>query len=305
MELVLYFVFSLTIKGHYHQTQNTAESMRKGHWMAKILKFHCYEKNLEVTPLKKEIEELFFGIEPPPNRDGKNPIEITTPVLSIPSTLPTPLISCKTMVSGIEIDNISSEVMVRLGDTLVGPVQKHFLVPESVREIAGANRPDWGAQNNIQFDVSINLRLLYCGEGFTLACMHPQRYGVDDGDQIWGLEGVYQRGGGEPFRVKLEFDNQGALVRKTGFYAAITGGDISPFELLIEDGDTFEPFVCLIKMNGEESFGTVNPIMLGGGFIPHWVQVEAPDEIFSVGIVASNKSGCKFRAYSELPKIEE
>ena len=273
--------------------------------MAKKLKFHCCEKKFEITPLKKEIEELFYGTEPHSSRDGKQLIEIAAPVISTPSTLPTPFFSCQTIVSGNEIENISSEIMVRLGETLIGPVQKHFLRAESVRDIAGVNSPDWGTQSKIMFDVSLNLRLLYCGEGFTLACMHPTRYGVDDGEQIWSLEGVYQRGGGEPFRVKLEFDNLGALVRKTGFYAATTGGEISPFELLIEDGDTFEPFVCLIKTNGEVSIGTVNPIMLGGGFIPHWVQVVAPDELFSVGVVASTKSGCKFRAYSDLPGIIE
>jgi len=133
-----------------------------------------------------------------------------------------------------------------------------------------------------------------------MACMTPECYGVEPDAQIWSLEGIYQRGGGEPFRVKLEFDNQGALVRKTGFYPTAVNGEVSPFELLIEDGDTFEPFVTLIDEKGELSTGTVNPIMLGGGNQLHWQRIDACPGTYHVGVVVEDFDGQSTRSHTVL-----
>ena len=133
-----------------------------------------------------------------------------------------------------------------------------------------------------------------------MACMLPEQYGKIAEDQIWRLEGIYQRGGGEPFTARLDFDNQGSLIRKIGFYPSSIKGVASPFELFIEDGDTFEPYVTLLSETGEASLATVNPIMLGGGNLLHWVRAEAPKGTYQVGVVVEDFDGQMHRKYSSL-----
>lgn len=268
--------------------------------MTKKITLMCNGKKLEITPLISEVNEKvtpkISGVHAP----GQGSFEISEPVLSANTISEGDSVSCKVDIKGRNIGQIMSEMMIQVGHYWVGPVQNHFLRSLKDREVKGIIHPLWEAENEIEFEFKPAGRLLYCGEGFTMACLTPEHYGVEPGAQIWSLEGIYQRGGGEPFRVKLEFDNRGALVRKTGFSPASMGGLYSPFELLIEEGDTFEPYVTLINDKGEISTGTVNPIMLGGGNQLHWEQIDACPGTYQVGVVVKDFDGQKTRVYTPL-----
>jgi hypothetical protein len=268
--------------------------------MAKKLIFKCNGKDLEITPvvsgtINDQIHEKSAIYAP-----GRDSLEISTPVLSAKTVSASTPILCKVAIKGKNIAQITAEVMLQLGKKLIGPICRDFLRSPVDHEIKGGLHPHWSVENDVEFEITPTLRLLYCGEGFTLACMWPEQYGVEAEAQIWSIEGVYQRGGGEPFRAKLEFDNQGQLVRKTGFYPASQGALVSPFELFIEDGDTFEPYITLLAETGEESLATVNPIMLGGGYLLHWVQVKAPAGDYRVGISVEDFDDQLYRNYSLL-----
>jgi hypothetical protein len=268
--------------------------------MTKKITLMCNGKKLEFTPLISGVNEekspKISGVHAP----GQGSFEIPEPVLSDNTIAKGDSVSCKVIIKGRNIRQIASEMMIQVGSYWIGPVQNNLLSAPENREVKGIVHPHWEAENEIEFELKPTGRLLYCGEGFTMACMTPERYGVESEAQIWSLEGVYQRGGGEPFRVKLEFDNQGALVRKTGFFPASVNGLASPFELLNEEGDTFEPYVTLINEKGEISTGKVSPILLGWGNQLHWKLIDACAGSYHVGVVVEDFDGQKYRKYSVI-----
>jgi len=270
--------------------------------MAKKLTLKCNGKKLTITPLAME-RDLPAG-NPMVVAPGHGEIEISTPDLSNEADYVGKPITCKVEVTGKNIAQISSEIMLRIGKTLVGPLYRDYLVSPTDREVKGIRHPRWTSENDIVFNVTPTIKLLYCGEGFTLACMRPENYGVVAEAQIWLLEGVYQRGGGEPFRARLEFNNQGDLIKKTGFYPASLDGLVSPFELFIEDGDTFEPYVTLISDKGEESLATVNPVMLGG-CLPIWVKDDVPEGTYNVGVTVEDFDGKSTSRFSAVTIVKQ
>ncbi len=268
--------------------------------MAKKITLMCNGKKLEFNPLISDDDEGDSTKNPDVQGPGQGVFELSDLVLSANEVEVGNAVSCKTSIKGKNISQVSYELMVQVNNYAIGPVQRHFLRSPKEREVKGVVHPRWPEENEIEFEFRLAGRLLFCGEGFTLACMTPERYGVEPDAQIWSLEGVYQRGGGEPFRVKLEFDSQGALVKKTGFWPASVGGVVSPFELLIEDGDTFEPYVTMINEKGEIITGLVNPIMLGGGNQLRWEQVEACPGNYLACVVIEDFDGKKTRINSEI-----
>lgn len=272
--------------------------------MTKKITLKCNGKKLEFTPLASEMNEETSPTIAEVHAPGKGVYEISVPTLSADVITEGGSISCKVDIKGKNIGQISSELMIQVGHYRVGPMMNSYLPAPKNREVKGMVHPLWEAENEIEFELKPTGRLLYCGEGFTLACMTPERYGVDPDAQIWSLDGIYQRGGGEPFRVKLEFNNQGDLVRKTGFYPESVKGLTSPFELLIEDGDTFEPLVTMINDKGDISVGTVNPIMLGGGNQLHWQLIDACPGTYYGGVVVEDFDGQKTRV-STIFSIKE
>ena len=268
--------------------------------MTKKISMMCNGKKLEFTPLVSGVSEEESHKNSVVHAHGQGSFEISEPVLSANVIFEGDSVSCKAAIKGGNISQIMSEMMIQVGSYVIGPVQSNFLQSLTQHEVKGIVHPHWETENEIEFELKPVGRFLYCGEGFTLACLTPERYGVETDAQIWSLEGVYQRGGGEPFRVKLEFDNRGALVRKTGFSPASIGGLYAPFELLIEEGDTFEPYVTLINDKGEISTGTVNAIMLGGGNLLHWEQMDACPGTYQVGVVVKDFDGQLTRAFTAL-----
>jgi hypothetical protein len=272
--------------------------------MAKRITLVCFGKKLEIAPLDSYVDggtstKEFVGSAP-----GLGAYEVTEPVLSHNSITQGKSVSCKTTIKGKNIGQIAYELLLEVNGIKIGPMQQDFVRAPNNREIKGIVHPHWEGVNDIEFEFTPEVRLLYCGAGFTLACMKPKSYGVEADAQIWSLEGIYQRGGGEPFRVKLEFDNRGALVRKTGYSPASVGGVVAPFELLIEDGDTFEPFVTLIDKNGEISTGLVNPIMLGGGNQLHWKQNDVCLGEYHVSVLVEDFDGQKTRVSTPITITE-
>jgi len=268
--------------------------------MAKKVTLMCNGKNLEFTPLTSGKQGENTQAKSEILAPGSGSFEFSDLLLSAHTIAGGESVTCKTTIKGKNLNHLALEVMIQVSNFKIGPIQNEFLVAPRNREINGVIHPQWEAENVIEFEFKPAGRMLFCGEGFTLACMTAERYGVEPDAQIWSLEGVYQRGGGEPFRVKLEFDNRGALVRKTGFSPASVGGVVSPFELLIEDGDTFEPYVTMVNNKGEISTGLVNPIMLGGGNQLLWKQIDACLGEYHVGVVAEDFDGQKTRVYSSL-----
>jgi hypothetical protein len=266
--------------------------------MAKKITLMCKGKKLEITPLPNEVKEDGSRFTADIDAPGQGTYEISELELSSNLISEGQSVACKVSIRGKNISQISSEIMRQVNNFEVGPINKTLLLSPKKHEVKGVTHPHWETENEIEFELNLEGRLLYCGDGFTMACMIPERYGVKPEEQIWSLEGVYQRGGGEPFRVKLEFDNRGVLVRKTGFYPASVGGVVSPFELLIEDGDTFEPFVTLINEKGEITTGTVNPILLGGGNSLHWEKIETCPGVYHVGVVVTDFDGQESRKSS-------
>jgi hypothetical protein len=272
--------------------------------MTKKIILKCNGKKLEFTPLASGLNEVTSPSIAEVHAPGQGSYEISVPTLSADVIYEGETVSCKVAIKGKNIAQINSELMIQVGHFKVGPLMTSFLPAPKNREIKGMVHPHWASENEIAFELKPAGRLLYCGEGFTMACMTPERYAVEPDAQIWSLEGIYQRGGGEPFRVKLEFNSQGNLVRKTGFYPESVEGLTSPFELLIEDGDTFEPYVTMINDKGEIGVGTVNPIMLGGGNQLHWQQIDACPGNYHVGVVVEDFDGNKTRVFTTLSILD-
>lgn len=272
--------------------------------MAKNMIVKCNGKKLEITPVTAEIGND-QGLE---NRESKAPghgvIEFSEPQLTPATINPGQSVKCSVMVKGRNIAHISSEVMLKIGKKLIGPICSSYLHSPEDREIKGVLRPRWSDENEVEFDIVPSMKLLYCGERFTLACLQPDNYVTDPEAQIWSIEGVYQRGGGEPFRARLEFDNQGSLIKKIGFYPASAKGLVSPFELFIEEGDTFEPYVSVLSLTGEESLATVHPLLLGGGHQLQWKNTEINEGTYMVGVSVTDFDGQVYRKYSTF-KIDQ
>ncbi len=171
----------------------------------------------------------------------------------------------KVEVKGRNIAQIYTEVWMRQGNRLAGPLRTEFLKAPKEREVRGIKHPRWSEQNEIEFTASATIRHLECGESHAIVSVKAEKYSAEPSAQIWGVEGVYQRGGGEPFRVTLVFDNSGKLIRKTGFYPASGREVVAPFDLILEEGDTFEPLMMVINEKKEISWGTLNPIMVRQG----------------------------------------
>lgn len=268
--------------------------------MAKNLTLMVNGKKLVITPLTSGVIGETLPINSEVHAPGQGSFEISNPTLSANTISESDDLSCQVTVKGNNINQIFSELMIQLGSYLVGPVLCYFLHSAKNREIKGVVHPHWESENVVDFVLDASMRLLCCGEGFTLASMTPKRYGVEAEAQIWILQGIYQRGGGEPFRARFEFDHKGNLVHKTGFCPKSIEDVVSPFELLIEEGDTFEPFVTLIDDKGDVGIGTVNPIMLGGGNLPHWERIGVIAGTYQVGVVVEDFDGKVDRKYSKL-----
>ena len=268
--------------------------------MAKKHSFVCNGKTIEVTPVVEENESSSSHQDLAVRAPGGGDFIITEPELSVDSITPAGAVKCRVSVNGKNIRQISSEWMLKVKELQIGPFNRDFLRSPEDREVRGLRHPHWEAENALEFESAPTINLLYCGEGFTLACMQPEIYGAEIEEQIWSLEGVYQRGGGEPFRARLEFNHLGALVKKTGFYPIAENGVVSPFELFIEDGDTFEPYVSLIRKDGKEGLGIVNAVMLGGGNQLHIETASAPAGIYQVGVRVEDFDGKTSARYSAL-----
>lgn len=268
--------------------------------MAKKYSFVCNGKMIEVTPVVENVENDRTHQDLEIRAPGRGDFIISEPALSAESITPAQTVRCRVSVNGKNIGQITAEWMLQVKNTLVGPVSRDFQHAPEDREVRGLRHPRWAAENELEFEGVPAVKLLYCGEGFTLACLQPEIYSAAKEEQIWSLEGVYQRGGGEPFRVRLEFNDQGVLVKKTGFYPASENGLVSPFELFIEDGDTFEPYVTLINSDGDEQLGSVNPVMLGGGNLLHIETATAPAGVYLVGVRVEDFDGKTSARYSPL-----
>ena len=268
--------------------------------MAKKIKIDYKGKELEFTPVKTDSDEKQAAKKKATRAPGSGTIEISSPSLSADSISKDQTVTCKTSINGKNISQIFSDVVLQIGDNLYGPILREFLPAPTDREVRGVKHPRWAAENEIEFEFVPQVKLLYSGEAFALACMIPEKYGVEAQEQVWSIEGVYQRGGGEPFRVKFEFDHKGTLIGKTGFYPASTDGVFSPFELLIEDGDTFEPYATISEKNGVEVLATLNPIMLCSGELPHWELSDAPTGTYQIGVVVEDFDGKTFEKHSPV-----
>ncbi len=268
--------------------------------MAKKTIVKCRGKKIEITPVKVDRSEDQFDDSDTMTAPGGGEIEIPQPELSADSIETGQPVKCKVIVKGQAIAHIFQESMLQVGDKLVGPLTRDYLRSASDRQVKGITRPRWEAVNQIEFESLPRLDLLYCGTSFTLACLSPVFYGVTPENQIWALEGIYQRGGGEPFRVKLEFDADGRLVNKTGYYPTAHAEIAVPFALLFEEGDTFEPYVTLTSSDGSVTLATASPVMLSDGNALRVEKAQPPKGVFQIGIAVEDFDGQVKRSYTPL-----
>ena len=231
---------------------------------------------------------------------GGADIEISQPELSATTVGINTPVRCKATIKGRTIAHVFQESYFKSGGALIGPLHSEYLHSPTDREVKGVVHPRWAAENLVEFEITPQLNLLYCGKSFTLACLSPEFYDAPPEKQIWSLEGVYQRGGGEPFRVKLEFDGEGHLVKKTGFYPAARAGAAAPFDLLFEEGDTFEPYVTLFTEDGSESLGTARPVLLSDGNPLEVQKAEPPEGVLMIGVAVKDFDGQMTRKSSPV-----
>jgi len=270
--------------------------------MSSVDKFEINGKQIEFNllspmpggkkPLKKKTDRA----------PGSGSIEIEPLQLSVTSAPSGLEVNCQTVVRGKNIAHVFAETLLETGGKKYGPFSKRFLSSPENREVRGILHPRWSSENSIEFSSALRIDLLYCKDRFTLVCMIPEKYGVTPEDQVWSTEGIYQRGGGVPFRVKLEFDHEGNLIRKTGFYDASADGVYAPFELMIEEGDTFEPFASIYNNDCNVGQVTLNPLMMCANTLPSWVQQDAPAGKYHVGVSVEDFDGKTTASYSTLSK---
>lgn len=268
--------------------------------MVKKIFIKCKGKKIEITPIIAEKTEDQPGGIINITAPGKGDVEISQPELSAASVAVNTPVRCKVTVKGRTVAQVFQESLFQSDGTMIGPLHCDYLGAPSEREVKGIVHPRWAAENQIEFEITPRLNLLTCGKRFTLACLSPEYYGVDPDKQIWSLEGVYQRGGGEPFRAKLEFDTEGRLVNKTGFYPAARAGSVTPFDLLVEEGDTFEPYVTLLSPDGTESLGTARPVVLSDGNALKIERAEPSEGIYQIGVAIEDFDGQITRKFSSL-----
>lgn len=259
--------------------------------MAKKMIFDFLGKEITITPLKEKKEAGASERKVDKKAPGYGNVEFLAPVLLSESIAAEEKLALKVKISGTNIAQIYSTLMLQIKKDLIGPLAKDYLRSPEERNVNGVVHPRWKQENQLECKIDPVVNLLHCGEGSTLACAEPEFYSPPSGQQIWNIEGIYQRGGGEPFRAKFTFDLQGELMRKTGFYPESARGLMAPFELLIEDGDTFEPLIEVVSKRGEVKLATTNPIMLGGGNLPHLELVKAPPGSYQAGLLVEDFDG--------------
>lgn len=269
--------------------------------MAKKIILKYAGQKFEIYPVKEEENKVEKPFVKAP---GRALVEISEPVLSAEAVQVGQPVSCKVEVNSESIASIHSVVFYQVKKALIGPVAQDVLRSREERELKGILRPRWAEKNVVEFSVIPQFTLICCGENKTVACMKPELYGVPSDQQIWSVEGVYQRGGGEPFRARFEFDGQGRLMRKTGFYPASAMGVVAPFELFIEDGDTFESYVSVLDRNGEECRATMKPLLLTSTEGLCWQKGDSFEGVFHIGVSVTDFDGQITRKMSSI-KIEE
>ena len=268
--------------------------------MSNVDKFEINGKQIEFSllpPVPGDIKPLKKKTGRAP---GSGSIEIEPLQLSVTSATYGSAVNCQTVVRGKNIAHIFTEILLETGGKKYGPFSKRFITSPENREVRGILHPRWSSENSIEFSFALQVDLLCCKDRFTLACMIPEKYGVDPEDQVWSTEGIYQRGGGVPFRVKFEYDHGGNLIRKTGFYDASADGVYAPFELMIEEGDTFEPYASIYKIDSVVGQVSLNPLMMCANTLPLWVQQDAPAGKYHIGVSVEDFDGKTTASYSPL-----
>lgn len=254
-------------------------------------------KIIEFNPLPPQPGEKKSARKKAIRAPGSGSIEIEPPQVAVSSAASGGAVNYQTVVRGRNIAHIFIETLLEVDGKRYGPYAKSFLTSPENREVRGLLHPRWSSENKIDFSSTLRIDLLCCKDRFTLACMVPEKYGVKPEDQVWSTEGIYQRGGGVPFRVKFDFDHEGNLIRKTGFYDASADGIYTPFELLIEEGDTFEPFASVYENDFTVGQVTLNPLMMCANTLPKWVQQDAPASDYHVGVSVEDFDGKTTASY--------
>lgn len=249
--------------------------------------FSLGDRTIKIEPLKGE--RATPGEARPVSRSvpGAGEIEIG----AIEEFSRDPEARYRVRVNGRNIAQVRAQAWLKEGDHLAGPLRTEFLQASKEREVKGIKHPRWGAQNDIEFTVPPKATFVTCADASTLACIQAESYAAEPGTQVWSTEGVYQRGGGEPFRVKLEFNDSGELIRKIGYYPASGRGPVAPFDLILEEGDTFEPFIYILDSDGKLFSASASPIVIKEGSALRLVDMNLRIEEISVGIVVEDFDG--------------
>jgi len=142
--------------------------------MAKKEKLIINGKELEISPKKSTASDSQTPRPKAASTPGNGLIEISSPLLSVESVSAGKAVTCKTTIKGKNIAQVFSSVMLKLDHDLYGPISCDFLQSPSDREVRGVKHPRWGAVNEIKFDFQPRIRLITCGDKFSLACMTPE-----------------------------------------------------------------------------------------------------------------------------------
>lgn len=180
-----------------------------------------------------------------------------------------------------------------------------FLGTDGAREIGGVYYPDWGDSGVVDIEYEWTPTIFSMNDGVTdeFALFEPEDYGAPDEESIYSVQGLYTFAeSGKQVSAILLF-SAGELRQVFGFTNLDFTG--APREIIPSSGDTFtvlQQWIQLPETDGGEAefFNQEGATFTFGEASFTWVEFEAPEGYYVVGIIVEDLDGNIYEEYADV-----
>ena len=231
-----------------------------------------------------------FGQTPP----GMGKFEIGMLSLSAETIAPGEALTLNARISVGNVAYIYSELWLDEPNSGVcyGPLAQEFVLSGRNKDVGGVVHPVWDAEIELSLSIKPGLRVLTVGVDSAFAFMYSEGYGRAGS---W-LDGLFSRAGSAiRQRARLKLDSvgglSGMLVYKT------SGGRSMPHAVTLGVGDTFSPFVQILKRPGwQAEFGLSNTLTVRDAGLGWSAAALLPGD-YLLGLMVKDLDGGRTREY--------
>ncbi len=192
-------------------------------------------------------------------------------------------------VSGRDILRVNYAVTYTVGENERAVLDFDYLVSRTTTP-TGANISDWsdGVTQRV-FSWDAEVPQLTDGTTSTYALLIPNI----DNPTVLLVNGLYTSArGGDPIQARLLFDQNTRTSTALWGLNETASGNLQPFELQVEPGDTFQPLWLTLDANNELSQTSLgDPLVLQDVTSITFSKVPAPSGQYSISFVAENVAG--------------